>query len=277
MDLSKKTIDELKQIAKANNLTGYSTLRKPALVRYLESFGPILVCEKRKPAPVCERKPTTVCERKPTAVCERLRRTAPVCERKPTPVCERKTAPVCENLQRSEVLQLAKEAGVNPQKTISQLCAEINAKTHNLLHQTRWTSPSPKKSNPLREKLRDLLYSMTPLSDDAIKEVMECARYVVAIIQGKIDSCYFDPDIPAQQIYKDLIRILESGVIADLYVDYISDPGPMPRNLEKILVGEAILSTFARYTEMLVCLDEEGIDYIYSREMVDLLKNPEDD
>ena len=134
MDLSRKTLDELKQIAKANNIKGYSTLRKPALIKYLESF---------------------------------------------------ETAPVCEKLRKSEVLHLAKKVGVNPRKTIEQLCAEISAKTRNLSKlRKRFPSPSIKKSNPLktlREKLLDLLYNTTPLSDEAIKEIMECARMVVAI------------------------------------------------------------------------------------------------
>jgi hypothetical protein len=225
MDLSLKTLDELKQIAKANNITGYSGLRKPALVRLLSDFQP-----------------------------------------------EKST--VCESMKSSEVLHLAKQVGVSTKKSIAQLCEEIAVAQRSISEKesSRKKIPSAKKTNlkTLQENLSDLLYETTPLSSTAIKEILKCAKMVVTINRRKV--CNFSVKVPSHQFYQSLIRILDSGMIADLYTDYISDPkaGPIPINLEKILLGEAILSAFVLIADEVACPDDYQL--IVTPELVHLLK-----
>jgi predicted DNA-binding ribbon-helix-helix protein len=223
MDLSRKTLDELKRIAKNKNVKGYASLRKPALIRLLGSLD--------------------------------------------------SSPSVCENMERVEVLRLAKRIGINPQKTVQELCAEINEKNGDVSKfYNNSSSLKIKTLNSLQEKLSTLLYNQTPLSDQAIEAVMKSAAVVVQISQGKINKCGFTTHVPPRQIYDDLLRILESDMIADLYMDYVNDPdpGPIPFDLERILVGEAILSTFENYVEILTCPDIAR--YIYSGKLRTLLK-----
>jgi hypothetical protein len=227
MDLSLKTLDELKQIAKANNLTGYSGLRKPALIRLLSDSKP-----------------------------------------------EKSTA--CESMKSSDVLHLAKQVGVSTRKSIAQLCKEIGAaqRTISEKESSRRKIPSAKKVTikSLEENLSDLLYETTPLSSAAIKEILKCAKTVISINRRK--CCNFSVKITSHQFYQSLIRILDSGMIADLYADYISDPnaGPIPINLEKILLGEAILSVFVLIADELACPDPDDYNLIVTPELVHLLK-----
>jgi hypothetical protein len=118
-------------------------------------------------------------------------------------------------------------------------------------------------------RLKRLLLDQTPLSKQAVNEIIKCAAYVDEIARGDICDATFLP----QKIYEDISYIIESGMVAELYTDYtidIRDFNLIPTDLEKIIIGELILSIFENYADMVACPDAAKL--VYSDKLEKLLK-----